>query len=98
MTDFATEINEAAVLRRVINPDRPTLSAAAARGILALEFPTEDKRRMKELAAKAQSNGLAKAEQREVEVFGRIDSLLAILKSKARLSLKRVARTRPTSR
>jgi hypothetical protein len=90
--------NEAAILQRVLEPDRPTLSVAAARSILAIEFSPADKARMRELAAKARAGSLTADEQAEIDAYGRVGSLLAILKSKARRSLKRRARTNGSAR
>lgn len=81
--------HEAAILARVVAPDEPTLSPAAAEGILALGFSPADKDRMNALAAKARAGTLTDDEQAEVEAYSHINSLLGILKSKARRALKR---------
>jgi hypothetical protein len=81
--------HEAAILSRLAVPDKPTLSAAAAKGILALGFSPVDKDRMHTLAAKARAGKLTADEQAEVEAYSRIGSLLGILKSKARRALRR---------
>jgi hypothetical protein len=80
---------EAAILGRLVRPDEPALSPAAAEGILALRFDQADKDRMHELAAKARAGSLTLKEQAEVEAYSRIGSLLGILQSKARRVLKR---------
>ena len=64
------------------------LSHAAAENILQLRFSEQDRSRMHDLAAKARVGELSAAEQQEVEAYSRISSLLGILKSKARRSLK----------
>ena len=56
--------SEAAILSRVIQPDRDGLSAAA-RPFLKLEFTADDRGRMHELAVKNQANELTAAERRE---------------------------------
>jgi hypothetical protein len=81
--------HEAAILSRLTVPDKPTLSAAAAKGILTLGFGPADKDRMQTLTAKARAGTLTADEQAEVEAYSRIGSLLGILKSKARRVLKR---------
>lgn len=86
-------INEAVILRRAIEPERPTLSAAAARALLAIDFSPTDKSRMRDLAARARACALTAAEQAEIDTYGRVGSLLSILRSKARRSLKQ--RTKP---
>jgi hypothetical protein len=80
---------EGAIWSRVIDPGKPTLSQPAARGILALDFPESDKERMRELAAKARQGELTAEEESEIDVYGRVGSVLSILKSKARKSLRK---------
>jgi hypothetical protein len=82
---------EAAILGRLVVPDEPSLSPAAAEGILALGFDRGDKDRMHLLAAKARAGTLTLEEQAEVEAYSRIGSLLGILHSKARRALKIVS-------
>jgi len=81
----------AAILGRLIGPDRPTLSPDAARSILALTFDPEDRRRVLELSAKNQEGSLTAQERAELEEYLRADDFLSLLQSKARLSLKRAA-------
>jgi hypothetical protein len=80
--------HEAAILSRIAGPDKPALSAAAARGILTLGFSPADQDRMHALAAKAREGTLTSDEQAEVEAYSRVGSLLGILKSKARRAIK----------
>jgi hypothetical protein len=80
---------DAAILGRLVGPNKPGLSPAAAEGILALQFDQADQDRMHELAAKARAGTLTPKEQGEVEAYSRIGSLLGILQSKARRVLKR---------
>ncbi|MBV9123404.1 MAG: hypothetical protein JO112_08615 [Planctomycetes bacterium] len=79
---------EAAILGRLVVPDKLRLSPAAAEAILALGFDQTDKDRMHELAAKARAGTLTPEEQTEVEAYSRIGSLLGILQSRVRLALK----------
>ncbi len=81
--------SEAAILGRVIQPDRDNLSTAAARALLQLEFTAEDRRRMHELALKNQDDGLTAAERRELDDYLRVGRLLDLLAAKARLALKK---------
>lgn len=92
---LATRIanNEAVILRRILDPTKATLSAAAARSILAIELGEEDRQRLRELAAKARAGSLTPEEQTEIETYGRVGSLISILKSNARMSLRRRTRT-----
>ncbi len=81
--------HEAAILTRLVGPDRPALSVSAAKGILALGFSPEDKQRMHDLAAKARAGTLTDDDQALIEAYSRVSSLLGLLKSKARRALKR---------
>ncbi len=85
--------NEGAIWSRLIGPQRPTLSAAVARSILELEFLPEDEARMRELGAKARMGSVTPAEQEEIENYSRVGSILGLMKSKARVSLKKNSRS-----
>ncbi len=82
-----------AILRRVVGPEVPYLSREAAREILRLEFDKRDQRRMNELAAKNRRGDLSAAEGNDLDNFIRVGQTIGILKSKARLTLRR----KPTS-
>lgn len=81
--------NGAAILGRVINPDDPSLHPEAARSILKFTFPEGDKERVAALLANNQEGRLTAQERAELDEYLRVDAFLAVLKSKARLSLKR---------
>ena len=80
--------SEAAIIGRILEPDRPTLPVAAARAILALGFPQVDKDRMNELAAKARAGTLTPTEDAATTNYERAGHVLSLMKSKARRSLK----------
>jgi hypothetical protein len=80
---------EAAILSRMLKPERDDLSPEAARSFLKLEFDPEDLSRMHELALRAQAGSLTAAEESELESYRRIDRLLEVMQSKARRSLAR---------
>ena len=90
--------NEGAIWARVIGADNPVLTPEAARSILDLEFPPEDKARMRELAAKARAGSLTLNEEQEVESYSRVGSILGIMKSKARVALRKAAASARTGR
>lgn len=94
MSRLQVEATDDAILNRVLKPEQPALPAEAARAILLLDFPAADKGRMKALAAKARAGTLTSAEQGEIDAYGRVGSVLSILRSKARLSLKAASRGR----
>ena len=78
-----------AILERLIAPDEATLSAEAARSLLQLDFAANDHEQVKRLSAKAQEGTLTKAERADLEEYLRVSDFLALLQSKARLSLQR---------
>lgn len=84
-----TAKSEGEILSRVIGPDRPSLSSDAAHSLLSLSFDSEDVAYMNELSRKAGEGTLTPEEQEDLNNYERVGHLLAILQSKARLSLKR---------
>ena len=80
---------EAAILSRILRPERDDLSPEAARSFLKLEFDAQDVARMHELAFRSQSGALAQGEEDELESYRRIGRLLEIMRSKARRALAR---------
>ncbi len=76
------------ILGRVVNPGAGGLDRAAAAGLLALRFPEWDISRMNELAAMAREGTLSAEQRHEAESYNRVGHLVALLHSKARLSLK----------
>lgn len=80
---------EAAILSRIIHPERDDLSPEAARSILKLDFDEQDRARMHELAGRAQDGALSEGEAAELESYRRVGRLLDLMRSKARRSLKR---------
>jgi hypothetical protein len=82
------DATDVAILSRVLQPDKPTLSPEAARALLTLEFGQEDRERMHQLALKAQEGRLTAQEEVELENYRRVGNLLSLMKSKARRSLK----------
>jgi hypothetical protein len=83
-----TATTETAILSRVIEPEAPTMSDDAARSLLALDFAAADRDRMNHLAAKARAGTLTTAENEELDNYIQVGHLLALLKSKARRSLR----------
>lgn len=80
--------SEAAIMSRVLELDKPTLSLEAARAILALDFDQADKDRMRELSAKAQEGTLTANEQAAINNYERVGHFLNLMQSKARRALK----------
>lgn len=90
-TETLTANTEAAILSRVIEPDEPTLSADAARSILALGFCQADMNRMNALVAKAREGTLRPKEDAERNNFLRVEHFVALVQAKARKSLQQRA-------
>jgi hypothetical protein len=82
-------VTEADVFGRVIDASNPTLTPEAAAGILQLSYSDADHRRMAELANKSNQGTLTSDERREFESYVFVGDLLSLLKSKARLSLRK---------
>jgi hypothetical protein len=80
--------SEAAILGRVLKPEKPTLSREMAQEILDLDFDQADTDRMRQLSAKAREGTLTPDEQSEIDNYERVGHLLNILQSKARRSLQ----------
>ena len=96
--DKRTNSTEDAIWGRLVGQTNELLTPAAARAILRLEFPEGDRARMRELAEKARNGTLTRAEQEEIETYSRVGSVLGILKSKARVTLRRSAKTNGAGR
>ncbi len=80
---------EADIFSRVIDPANPSLTPQAAEGILSLGCSEADHARMSELAEKSNRGEISETERRELEGYVFVGDMLAILKSKARLSLRK---------
>jgi hypothetical protein len=80
--------SDAAILSRLIQPELENLPPEVARYLLSVDFCQSDRDRMHKLAAKAREGTLTPAEQHEAESYERIGHLVALLRSKARKSLK----------
>ncbi|HZL38364.1 MAG TPA: hypothetical protein VFC78_23830 [Tepidisphaeraceae bacterium] len=76
------------ILERVIKPREGDFSEEHARYVLSLHFSPEDLARYELLAAKAQEGDLTDAEAAELDEFLEVNTLLIVLKSKARISLR----------
>ena len=79
---------------RALKPEQADLSPEAARAILKLDFDPEDLRRADELSEKAQRGDLTPGERAELEELIRVGHELAVLQSKARMSLRGVKSSR----
>lgn len=80
---------EADIFSRMIDPANPSLTPDAARAILQLSYTEADHARSAHLAAKSNQGILTEDEKRELEGYVFVGDVLAMLKSKARLSLRK---------
>ncbi|HEX8912740.1 MAG TPA: hypothetical protein VF796_10310 [Humisphaera sp.] len=77
-----------ALWSRIVVPDDPTLSPEVAKYFLTLGFTDQERERYQELAAKEQRD-LTPSERNELEALAHASTVIMLLQSKARLSLKR---------
>jgi hypothetical protein len=84
----AVDNSEAAILDRLIFPERGELPAEAAWYLLALDFDQADRERMHALAAMAREGVLSPDEASETDSYRHVGHLVALLQSKARRSLQ----------
>ncbi len=80
--------NEAAILKRVIQPDSGDMPPEAARALLSFRFSESDHARMTELSEKASEGTLCGAEEEELDGYINVSHFIAFVQSKARISLK----------
>ena len=94
MSLATAETSEMAILQRIVDPEQPFLSAEAARVLLRLDFNTDDRTRMNQLAAKNRAGKLTPSEEQELNSYIRVGQMLGILQSKARRSLRAVGKSK----
>lgn len=82
-------VTQSAILDRIIEPHRGGFSSEHAKYVLSLGFTPDEHARYAELASKAQTATLTQDEQAELDNFLNVNTLLMILQSKARVSLKK---------
>ena len=87
IADHGTQA-EVAILARLLGKEDGVLSTAMARHLLSLSFRDVDKRRMHQLSVLNQADGLSPEQQDEMLAYAKVGTLLSILKSKARKSLR----------
>ena len=81
------------ILEKIVQPKAGNLSPGHAEYVLSLTFPKAAIKRYLKLSSKAQSGTLTAKEETELDDYLNANTLLAVLKSKARNSLKK-ARSR----
>jgi hypothetical protein len=86
--------NEVTILARVFDDELGLLPCDLARSIVDLDFSDRDKARMHDLAVRNQADALSPSEKEELYAFAKAGTLLSILQSKARRTLKIKPKTR----
>ena len=94
MSSAAAPPSEMAILRRIVDPEKPLVSPEAAQSILRLDFSKSDRSRMNKLAAKNREASLTASEDEELNSYIRVGQMLGILQSKARRSLPKRGKRR----
>jgi len=79
------------IWRHILEPNKANMPADLARYVLQMDFKESDQRRMAVLSRKAENGKLTARERSELEEYLRVADALALMQSKARLSLKRRA-------
>jgi len=80
---------EAAILTRVIRPEKDDLPVEQAKALLRLRFEQSDLDRLHELVVKNQDDALTPAEKGELESYLRVSAFLDLMHAKARHSLRK---------
>jgi hypothetical protein len=81
--------NDAAILARLIHPDKDDLPVTAARTFLNIRLGSDDLARIQDLLARNQENALTASERADLESYLRVSSFLDLLHAKAYRSLKK---------
>jgi hypothetical protein len=77
------------ILDRIIEPQTGGFAEEHARYVLSLNFSADEYAYYDDLAAKAQEGSLSADEQADLDEFLAVNAMLAVLQSKARVSLKK---------
>jgi hypothetical protein len=96
-TNHHTGTSEVTILARVFGNEHGRLPPPMARYLLTVGFSDADKERMHFLAVRNQDGDLTAAEKEELFAYAKAGTLLSILKSRARRTLRARSRKRTTS-
>lgn len=86
---YITSNVEAAILARIIHPERDDLSREAAQAFLQVGLEREDLDRIHALVTKNQEDGLTLVEKADLESYLRLSSIFDLMHARARCSLKK---------
>jgi len=96
-TTARTGDNEVTILARVFDDEHGFLPRELARCIVDVDFSEADKARRHDLAVRNQNDALSPSEKEELFGFAKAGTLLSILQSKARRTLKIKMKKRTSS-
>ena len=82
-------VTEADIFNRVIDPSNPTLTAETAKALLQLSYSEADHARCAALAQKSNEGTITDDERRELASYVFVGDVISLLKTKARLSLRK---------
>ena len=95
MTLDPTQLN--ALVGRMVMPEAGGFSPEHARYVLSLDFPPDQHALAADLSTKAQDGALTADEQRTLDALQFVDTMLAILQAKARVSLAKQSTHQPAA-
>ena len=84
-----TGSKEAAILSRVIRPEKDDLPDEQAKALLRMRFEQGDLDRLHDLVVRNQDDELTPAEKGELEDYLRVSAFLDLMHAKARYSLRK---------
>lgn len=82
---------ESEILSRLVGPENPNFTPEVAHSILELRFSDVDVDRMNELLEKARQGTLSQEEESQLHGYLFVSSMVDLMHSKARLTLKESA-------
>lgn len=83
-----TAQNDIEILARILGKQEGSLSRTIAKHILACKFSDADKTKMHSLAVRNQNDESSESEKRELAAYSKAGTLLSILKSRARQTVR----------
>jgi hypothetical protein len=92
-----TSNSEAAIWARLMQAQKGELSLETAEFLLSIDFGEGDRQRMLHLAELSEAGTLTSEERAEFDGYLHVGNLLAVMQSKARLTLKSKSSGQPDS-
>jgi hypothetical protein len=94
-SQLLSQNSEAAIWARLMQAsNKQDLSAEAAQFLLGVDFEESDRERMMQLAERSEAGTLTAEDQVEFDGYLHVGNLLAVMRSKARLALKKKTQPR----